>query len=230
VTSSDDFQLTSGTAIVAEHSQLWPGTRSVQHIRRGATLRLMSGAEYGKAHNAAGSGYGFRFSQGAMDVVINGRIEAGTEDHPLTDNAEFGISFKAPAGFQGLKGRVPGAVIGPDAEIAVHTADPDQAQLVFDWHRRHNDWYEDRLDGYKQMPEWITIAICGELMLEHVKFNDLANDGLMLKNPSIVKRWKNVTFGDRCAGDRDDLITRWPNQVRQLIVAGDWYPQASAGE
>jgi hypothetical protein len=230
ITSSDDFQVSAGTVIVAEGSQLWPGTRSLQHIRPGTTLRLMSGAEYGKAHNAAGSGYDFKYSRGAMDAVINGRIEAGTADHPITENVHFGISFKAPAGFQGLKGRVPGAVIGPDAEIVVHTAEPEDARLVFDWHRRHNDWYEGRLDGYKQMPELITIAICGELMLENVKFNDLAKDGLMLEDPAIVKRWNNVTFGDRCAGDQADVITGWPDIVHELIVSADWYPQALAGE
>ncbi len=230
VTSSDDFQLSAGTVIVAEGSQLWPGTRSKQHFRRGTTLRLMSGAEYGKAHNASGSGYGFKYSHGAMDAVINGCIEAGTEDHPLTDSAEFGISFKAPAGFQGLKGRVPGAVIGPDTEIIVHTADPYDARLVFNWHQRHNAWYESRLDGYKQMPELITIAVCGDLLLEHVIFNHLAENGLMLEKPSIVEQWNNVTFGDRCAGDRDDVITKWPDLVRELIVPADWYHPATAGE
>jgi len=222
LSSSDDFQLHRGTAVVAENSQLWAGTRSKQHFGRGTTLRLMSGGEYGKAHTSPGSGYGFKYSQGSMDAVINGRIEAGTEDHPITENAYFGISFKAPAGFEDLDRQVPGAIIGPDTEIAVHTADPEKAKLVIRWHRRHNDWYEGRLDGYKQMPELIYIGVCGNLMLENVKFDDMARGGLMLKNPSIVSQWKNVTFGDRCAGDRDDVITKWPESLRKPIVSNDW--------
>ncbi|MBS3733715.1 MAG: hypothetical protein KGY99_02200 [Phycisphaerae bacterium] len=230
LSSSDDFQLLKGTAIVAENSQLWAGTRSKQHFRPGTTLRLMSGGEYGKAHTAPGSGYGFKYSQGSMDAVINGRIEAGTEDHPITENAYFGISFKAPAGFEGstdpsdgtLERRVPGAIVGPDTEIAVHTADADEAKLVIRWHRRHNDWYEGRLDGYKQMPEEITIGICGKLMLENVKFDDLARDGLMLEDPAVAEHWKNVTFGDRCQGGRDELIAEWSETLRKPIVPDDW--------
>lgn len=236
VTSSDDFQLFQGTAIVAENSQLWAGTRSKQHFRRGTTLRLMSGAEYGKAHNAPGSGYGFKYSEGSMDAVINGRIEAGTEDHPITENAYFGISFKAPAGFEGstdpsdgtLEGRVPGAVIAPGAEIVAHTTNPDKAKLVIRWHRRHNDWYEGRLDGYKEMPEWITLGIGREVMLENVEFDDLARDGLMLEDPSVVRDWKNVTFGDRCQCDRDDVIAQWPDAPRKAIVSDEWYSEAEA--
>jgi hypothetical protein len=230
IVSSDDFQLARGTAIVAENSQFWPGTRSMQHLRYGTTLRLMSGAEYGKAHTAAGSGYDFKYNQGAIDVVISGRIEAGTKEHPITEDVEFGISFKAPAGFRDLDHQVPGAVICPGAQIIVHTADPDKAKLVFDWHQRHNAWYEGRLDGYKQMPEQITIGICGQIMLENVKFNDLARDGLMLEHPQVAMRWKNVTFGDRCAGDRDQLITRWPDALRSAIVSNDWYRHASADQ
>lgn len=230
VTSSDDFQLFTGTAIVAEGSQLWAGTRSVQRIRRGTTLRLMSGAEYGKAHTAAGSGYGFKYSQGSMDVVINGRIEAGTEAHPITEDVHFGISFKAPAGFRDLKRRVPGAIIGPDTQIVVHTADTDRAKLVIAWHRRHNDWFEGRLDGYKQMPEEITIGISGNLMLENVRFNDLAKGGLLLEDPSLAERWENVTFGDRCRGDRDELIVKWPDSLREPIVPKEWRRQAPANQ
>ncbi|MBS3734386.1 MAG: hypothetical protein KGY99_05610 [Phycisphaerae bacterium] len=228
VVSSDDFQMKAGTAIVAEGSQLWAGTRSVQHISRGTTLRLMSGAEYGKAHTAPGSGYGFKYSQGSMDIIIAGRIEAGTEAHPITEDVCFGISFKAPAGFRDVKRRVPGAIFTPSAEVVVHTADPDEAKLVICWHRRHNAWFEGRLDGYKQMPEEITLGICGELMLRNVRFDDLAVGGLLLENPSIAERWDNVTFGERCRGERDALIVQWPDALRKAIVSDKWYRPASA--
>ena len=222
LSSSDDFQLHRGTAIVAENSQLWAGTRSTQRFRRGTTLRLMSGAEYGKAHTSPGSGYGFKYSQNSMDAVINGRIEAGTRTHPITQDACFGISFKAPAGFEDLDRQVPGAIIGPDTEIAVHTADPEKAKLVIRWHRRHNDWFEGRLDGYKQMPELIYIGICGNVMLEDVKFDDMARGGLMLDNPAVAEQWKNVTFGERCQGDRDEVIAEWSEALRKPIVPDDW--------
>lgn len=230
VVSSDDFQLLRGTAVVAENSQLWPGTRSVQRIPRGTTLRLMSGAEYGKAHNAAGSGYGFKYSQGSMDIIVAGRIEVGTRAHPITEDVRFGISFKAPAGFRDVEHRVPGMILAPGAQVAVHTADPEGAKLVFCWHRRHNAWFEGRLDGYKQMPEEITIAICDDVMLENVRFDDLAVGGLLLENPSIAKRWRNVTFGDRCRGRPQDLIAKWPDALREPVVSDDWYRNAASEE
>jgi len=228
VTSSDDFQILSGMAIVAENAQLWPGTRSLQHIRPGTTLRLMSGSEYGKAHTAAGSGYGFKYNQGSMDVVIAGRIEAGTEAHPITEDVRFGISFKAPAGFKDLKRRLPGAVVAPGAEVVVHTADPDQAKLVICWHGRHNAWFEARLEGYKEMPEEIILGICGDVMLENVRFEDLAKGGLLLENPSVAEQWKNVTFGRRCRGDRGELIVKWPDSLRKPLVSDKWYRQEPA--
>jgi hypothetical protein len=230
VVSSDDFQMQAGTAIVAENGQLWPGTRSLQHIRPGTTLRLMSGSEYGKAHTAAGSGYAFKYSQGSMDVIVAGRIEAGTEAHPITEDVRFGLSFKAPAGFKDLEHRVPGAVVAPGAEFVVHTADPDKAKLVICWHGRHNAWFESRLKGYKEMPEEITLGICGDLMLENVRFEDLAKGGLLLENPSIAERWKNVTFGRRCRGDRGELIAPWPDSLRKPLVSEKWYRQEPAGK
>lgn len=229
VVSSDDFQMQAGTAIVAENSQLWAGTRSTQRIRRGTTLRLMSGAEYGKAHTAPGSGYGFRYSQGSLDIIVAGRIEAGSDEHPITEEVRFGVSFKAPIGFRDVEKRVPGAIFTPSAEVVVHTAAPDKAKLVIGWHGRHNAWFESRLDGYKEMPEEISIAFCGEPVLQNVRFEDLAKGGLFLEDPSVAKRWENVTFGESCRGERDELIVKWPDALREPIVSDKWY-RASAEE
>jgi len=225
VASSDDFQLVSGTAIVGEDSQLLPGARSAQLFRKGTTLRLMSGAEYGKRINQWGSGYGIRYGTGSTDAVIAGRIEAGTEQHPITKDVRFGLSFKAVPGVRDLEHPQPSLVLGPGADIAVHTADPDQAKLVIDWHQRHHNWHINRTEGYKDWPREIIIAIGGMPMLENVRFNDLARDGLKLAFPSIVKQWKNVTFGDRCRGKPDELITHWPESLRKPFASNDWYDQ-----
>ena len=227
VATSDDFQMLSGTVIVAEDAQLWPGTRSVQYVRVGTTLRLMSGAEYGKAYNAPGSGYGFKYSEGSLDVVVAGRVEAGSPDHPITKDVHFNISFKAPVGFESpsdgtLERRVPGAIIGPGAQIRVHTTDPAKAKLVIGWHRRHNAWFESRLKGYKEMPEEIAIGICGSLMLENVRFENVAKEGLLMEDPSAVDRWKNVTFGESCRGTPKELIVKWPDSLRMILVSKKW--------
>jgi len=230
IMSSDDFQMVSGTLIVAENGQLWPGTRSVQHLRAGTTLRLMSGAEYGKAHNATGSGYGCKYKEGSLDVIVAGRVEVGSPEYPITNDVKFGISFKEPVGFGELKNRLPGAVIVPGAEFVVHTADPEKARLVIGWHERHNAWFESRLEGYKEMPEEIALGICGNLMLENVRFENVAKEGLIMENPSTAERWKNVTFGESCHGTPEELIVKWPDLLRKSLVSDKWSRQAKANK
>jgi hypothetical protein len=214
---------------VAPGSQLWPGTRSTQRLFRGATLRLMSGSEYGKAHNAVGSGYGPGPYGRAMDMVVGGRIEAGTKAYPITEDVRLGFSFKTPVGMQGVKKRENSVLIVPGAEVVVHAAKGKDAHLVICWHARHSAWFESRLKGYREMPEEITVAILGDLMLEHVRFDDLAKGGLRLADAEVAKRWKDVTFGKRNRGEPAELIAPFPPEERKAIVSSRWYRKLSSG-
>ncbi len=229
VATSDDFQIASGTAIVAPHSQLWPGTRSSQRLPSGAVLRLHSGSEFGKAHNATSTGYGLgEFADGgSVDLVVAGRIEAGTPDQPITEDVGLGVSFKNPVGWSNGKGTVKkrpmSLIVAEGAEIVVHTADPKKARLVIGWHRRHNDWFETRLEGYKQMPEEIEIAFLGKPALEHVGFEDVARGGIHVADPASVKWWQNVSFGARNRGRPEELIAPLSDAEREAINSTRWY-------
>ncbi len=230
VSSSDDFQMVSGMTIVAPGSQLWPGTRSTQRLYPRAVLRLHSGSEFGKAHNAIDSGYGNSRYGGGMDIVVAGRVEVGTAEYPIAEDVRFGVSFKTPVGMKDVTRRENSMMIVPGAEIVVHTKDPTKARLVICWHRRHNDWFESRLKGYKEMPESITVAILGDLALADVVFDDLAAGGLRLGDPDVVKRWRNVTFGGRSRGKPAELIAPIPPEELKGILSSRWLRQMAAGE
>jgi hypothetical protein len=204
--TSDDFQIPSGLAVVAPGAQLMPGKRSTQRIGKDAVLRLHSGSRFCKMENATYYDH---------DLVVEGRIEAGTPKHPITEDCLLGISFKDRSAY-GKEGpsvgrAAPGLVFMQEASVAVHTVDPAKARLVVRWHGRENTWQRSRMKAesgknYMAFPRTIGIDIQGPLVLNAVHFDDVHRGGIRLAQPEVRQRWKHVSFGDGNAGGPDDLF------------------------
>jgi len=206
--TSDDFQMPSGVTIVAPNAQLMPGKRSTQQLGRAAVLRLHSGSQFCKMENA---------TYYLSDLVVHGRIEAGTKKHPITRDCLLGISFKDRSTYGkggGATGTAaPGLVFMPTAEVAVHTADSSKARLAIRWHGRENNWQRKRMKAesgrnYMAFPRTIDIEIRGSLALEAVLFDDVGAGGIRAADPAIHKTWKAVSFGRDNAVSPEELFAK----------------------
>jgi hypothetical protein len=204
--TSDDFQMSSGVTIVAPGSQLMPGKRSTQRIGKDAVLRLHSGSVFCKTDNSV---------YYDNDLIVEGRIEAGTREHPLTEDCLLGISFKDRSHYDmdgpSVKRAAPGLVFRPSAEVEVHTDDPRNARLVIHWHERENTWQRGRMKNesgkdYMAFPRKIEIIVEGELVLNGVLFDDVHRGGIRMAHPEVRRKWRNIFFGDDNAAPEDELF------------------------
>jgi len=130
----DTFEMSSGITVVAEGSKCLGGKREQTFVQADAVLRLHSGSEYAKYNDSPGF---------LSDLVVLGKVEAGTAENPLQQDAILGLSAKlypeyiaqvgaklgAGSGAEGGEG-LPSMIVAPGGRIEVHTADPAKARLV----------------------------------------------------------------------------------------------------
>jgi len=206
IQTSDDFQMPAGVTIVAPSSQLMPGKRSTQRIGQEAVLRLHSGSQFCKAENAT------YYDQ---DLIVEGRVEAGTREHPITEDCRLGVSFKDRScyGKEGPSvGRAaPGLVFRPTASVKVHTVDPATARLVIGWHGRENTWQRSRMKAesgkdYMAFPRKIEMEIHAALALDAVLLDEVHRGGIRLLRPELRADFKNVRFGDHNEASPHELF------------------------
>jgi len=204
--TSDDFQMPSGITIVAPGSQLMPGKRSTQKIGKDAVLRLHSGSQFCKTDNSL---------YYDNDLIVEGRIEAGTKENPITEDCFLGISFKDRASYDkdgpSVQRSAPGLVFKPSASFKVHTVDPLKARLVIRWHDRENTWQRSRMKeesgkDYMAFPRKIEIEVHGRLTLNAVLFDDVFRGGIHLAHPDVRKQWKNIYFGENNEAPPEELF------------------------
>jgi hypothetical protein len=210
--TSDDLQMPTGITIVAPHSQLMPGKRSTQRIGPEAVLRLHSGSQFCKMENAI---------YYDNDLIVEGRIEAGTSKHPITEDCLLGVSFKDRSHYgndgPSVGRAAPGLVFKPTASVKVHTIDPARARLVIRWHGRENTWQRARMrtesgKDYMAFPRKIEIEIHGRLDLEGVFFDDVHRGGIRLAEPDLWKAWQNVTYGEGNEARPPELFAPLPKE------------------
>jgi hypothetical protein len=183
VQADDELVVWSGTAIVSENSILRPGRASCQIIGAEGTLQLQSGAYFGKG----GSG------RNPVDIRVDGKIQAGSPDRPITRDAVLGIcSPNVDEEHHGL-------LVTPQGTMAVHSADPAQARLVM-------RWGSGRLGTQPDDDEKIFITLLGKHDLNGVLFDNIAAGGIRLKDSSQKSQWKNVFYGQHNQGAADALF------------------------
>ncbi len=211
--TGDDLNLHSGTMIVGPESTFMPGDRSIQGIYPAATLVLLSGARFHKRGN----------QQWNNDVVVMGRLLAGTPERPLTKDCFLGLSYKS-------KGRVPeelahgksgrpddySLVVAPEGTIRVCSANPATARLVIGYHGCHVrvGWGPD---AYTQPepPEWqaiphkIDMVLLGDLEFNGVVLEDVLKGGILVPDPAVRSQWQNVFYGENNDAPPDGLFERY---------------------
>ncbi len=201
----DELRLRSGTLIIGPDTQYRSGDRGANRIFPGTSVVLMSGAIL----QTIGDKYV------GKDWVIGGNLRAGTTDRPLTKDATIGLSCKVRGDLPYPANVAPSPspsdsslFLNPTGSIAVVSADPKTARLVFRWvAEKHRNFTPDGMDTYLHR-ETITMTLLGKTDLNGVEFRNVRAGGIMMANPTYASQWKNVTFGEKNEGPPDKLIVR----------------------
>jgi len=215
--TGDDLNLHSGAMIIGPDSAFMPGDRSVQGIYPEATLVLLSGSRFHKRGNQHWNN----------EMVVAGKILAGTPERPLTKDCFLGLSYKA-------KGRIseealhskPGRpddyslVVTPDGAISVHSEDPKKARLIIGYHGRtvRVGWGQDAYTKpeppeFKALPHKIDMVLLGDVRFSGVLFDYILEGGILLPHMDVHKKWKNIFYGEHNAAMPDKLYKLYDGQA-----------------
>jgi len=216
--SWDETHFVRGITILEENSIVGIGPRCLQSVRRDATLRMMSGSIIGKRANQLHK----------QDMMIVGKLMAGTPQRPLERDVHIGISFKdhdaifahdmwrevgRRRGFRGFE-------VVPGGSIRVHSTDPAQHQLVFRCHYQEGagdsgsipskDEDPEKHKIYEELPRRINMIFWdgSDVKFNGVQFRDIETNGIKLESMSIKDTWKHVSFGANNAGSPEVLFVQ----------------------
>jgi hypothetical protein len=199
----DELDLFSGRFVVAPDSTFLAGDRSTQHIYPNGTLVLHSGSTFQKRGN--------QYWGHEMEVV--GQVLAGTPERPLTKDCTLALSFKAKGRFRLSKPDDRGLVLYREGRLAVHSADPAAARLVF--RRNPLPAQSHTFPGGKEspevaaMPHGIDLLLLGNVELDGVEFNDILTGGILMPDPAQRKAWRNVFFSEGNFAEGDALFAKY---------------------
>ena len=213
--TDDELSILSGSMILGPGSEFGAGDRSDVTVRPEAQLVLLSGSYF---HRRSSCDWG-------RDIVVSGKLLAGTPERPLTKDCRIGLGCKSKGVFQGTKrdGRMPGPddcglFVAPGGSLSVSSAAPKEARLILNCHRLKYDAAQVRILGDKTglgaellgkletLPPKIDMVFLGKVELDGVLFDDVLKGGIMLPDLTIRSRWKNVFFGDKNEGKPDELF------------------------
>jgi hypothetical protein len=195
--NGDGLFVLSGTMIIGPDSSFHAGCRHVNTVCPKGAMVLMSGATYQTIHNNPTN----------PDLRVHGRLLAGTPERPLTRDACFLMDYKwrgrhehrgkplGPPGDTGL-------FVYEEGSLAVHSADPERARLVFGLRVPASD-------KEKPLKSEVSITLVGKADLNGVEFNDFERGGIMLGDLSVRKGWKNVFYGKGNMGSEDELYAQF---------------------
>jgi hypothetical protein len=210
--ATDELKCNEGVCIVGPDSRLQVGAMSIQVVGPDAVLELQSGAAFHKAVN---------YMNNSPDILVYGRVQAGSPERPITRDATLGVSYKwvskdVPYNTGSIKrqdaayrvgGTPVGLAVDRGAQVRVYSADPRRARLHIGWHG---------IQGKAGEPQSINMALYGDVQLDGVLFDHIKVGGIVLPDLSLRSRWKNVYFGPHNEGPPKSLFAAAPaSQVRR---------------
>ncbi len=231
--SGDETHVNVGRLIVAEGSTVLIGPRCCQTVGSAAVLQLQSGAVFAKNSNQPHK----------QDMLVRGRLQAGSPQRPITKDCYVGLSFKDHEKLFASKmwrdrDDYRGLEIWPHAEVRVYSTNPSQARLVFRYHGK--DGFGDTgappkegtadYEAYLAIPRQIDITIWNgaDVQLNGVLFDDVRKGGIRLQNLNMKDEWRNVFYSERNAGTGEDIFSHYkPSRERQKDVAEQSGPDGS---
>lgn len=200
--NADGWNVNNGVMILGPDVIFLGGDRHILCVEESGTLIMMSGAT-------------FQLTQRRnmwRDLYIKGKFLAGTPDRPLTRDAIIYLNDKTggqvtPNSYKG------GMLLLPQGSMAVNSADPTKARLVFALAKYPlpGNAKEQSKRKESEKPGKIDMALYGKADFNGVEFNDVRTGGIEITDPAIRAGWKNVFYGTNNAGEPDTLFTVTPN-------------------
>jgi len=217
ITSRDKIQIMKGMAIGGPDCQVMSDTRNGDHVHPGATLALLDGALWGK-----------RSSFCRPDSInVQGTLLAGLPDRPLTRDATLLVNKKDYTSLMTGNDRrdAAGLRINKTGKMRVYSSDPTKARLVI-----RNGRCDDGpgpLDSgsdpgklalhrnrWLALPQYVDVALLGDVVLDGVVFEDLWKGGLRLADLKQRDAWQHITLAPSCQSQKpEDLFAVYQQNV-----------------
>jgi hypothetical protein len=183
----DGLKVNSGAMIIAPGSSFHAGNRHPNDIAPKARMVLLSGATFQT----------WKVRRRHCDLDVYGSLQAGTPERPLTKDVSMMLSpGERRVGQNSL-------YVHPGGSLAVYSADPKKARLVFRLHPAVRD-DKDRLSS-------LTMTLLGKLNPDAVEFNNIERGGITLSEAALHRQWKNVFYGKHNGGEPDELFVGAPS-------------------
>jgi len=200
--NQDGWYVHSGTMILGPDVTFRGGDRHILNVEEAGTLIMMSGST-------------FQLTQRRnmwRDIYIKGKFFVGTPDRPLTKDAFIYLNDKTgglvvPGTYKG------GLMLCPKGGMAVNSADPTKARLVFALAKYlpKGNAEEQAKQKESEKTQKIDMALYGKVDFNGVEFNDVRAGGIEITGQAVRAAWKNVFYGKNNAGEPDTLFTATPN-------------------
>ncbi len=194
--SGDKFWIFSGIGIIGPDSSVHADTRNGDWVQKNGTLQLMSGAHWGKCQNKISTD----------EKIIEGLLEFGTRERPLTKDAVVQSSWKDYTGISfKITGEGKSFTVEKVGKVRMCSADPKTARVVFRYLNRDlgPQWVEEiKGTPYRELPRRTDLVLLGDVELDGVVFEDVHQGGVRLGDPAMKAKIKNVTIGQNCGGTK----------------------------
>ncbi|QBG48178.1 hypothetical protein EGM51_12540 [Verrucomicrobia bacterium S94] len=192
---SDEVMLQHGKCIISGDFRFSGATnKGAFEVYDGGILEIQSGGRLAPFINDN------RKAVYNVNIYRNGVLQAGSPERPLTEDAYLCLGFAVndKPGRSGLY-----AALG--SMIRVYSENPKKARLVVTSITSVDDFTDGQgrevgRAGEKADDEkGVMLQLAGDVQLDGVHFDYIAEDGIGLFDEDAVKTWKNVTFGKKCA-------------------------------
>ena len=202
----DGWVIQNGVMILGPDTTFRCGDRHVLNVEEAGTLIMMSGST-------------FQLTQRRnmwRDLYIKGKFLAETPERPLTRDAAIYLNDKT--GGQVISNTYKGGILlCPQGSMAVNSADPTKARLVFALAKYPPPGNADEQAKRKESEKTgkIDMALYGKVDFNGVEFNDIRTGGIEITGQAVRAGWKNVFYGKNNEGEPDTLFTVTPNPANK---------------
>lgn len=200
--NADGWNVNNGVMILGPEVIFLGGDRHLLNVEETGTLIMMSGSTFQV----------YQRMKILKDLYIKGKFLAGTPERPLTRDATIYLNDKTsgkviPGNYKG------GMMLYPKGSMAVNSADPTKARLVFALAKYPPPGNANEQAKRKESEKTgrIDMALYGKVDFNGVEFNDVRTGGIEITGQAVRAGWKNVFYGKNNAGEPDTLFTVTPN-------------------
>jgi len=207
--SGDETHVFRGRMILSEDSVLLFGARCIFHVYEDGILQLQSGSVLSMVRECT-----YR-----PDIRVLGTLWVGSPERPIDRDVFVGLGFKDRE--DAMQHKYHGnsikyaLLVQKKARMRVFSKDSAKARLVFGYHGLLGNGEDgmprenrnpEKYMIYMDLPRLVGAVFLNDPELNGVVFDDFHKDGILLHNPDIRSKWKNVTFGPGNEGSPAELI------------------------